>query len=60
MASLQLKEQNKALIEAACLCEDVERITHHDLKTPLIVIISLPQLIMMDDNVPAEHLGILK
>ena len=38
------------LREAARLKEDVERIMRHDLKSPLTAVISLPQLLLMDDN----------
>lgn len=40
-----LKEQNQELIEAAKLREDVEKITRHDLKSPLNMIIGAPQAI---------------
>jgi len=43
-----LKEQNTILEENARLKEDVERITRHDLKTPLNSILAYPQ--MMKDN----------
>jgi CheY-like chemotaxis protein len=39
-----------ALREAARLKEDVERIMRHDLKSPLATVITLPQLLLMDDN----------
>ncbi len=39
--------QNKALIDAAKLREDVDNITRHDLKSPLNVIIGVPQLLLM-------------
>jgi len=39
-----------ALREAARLREDVERIMRHDLKSPLGTVITLPQLLLMDDN----------
>ena len=42
----ELKQQNAELIEAARLREDVERITRHDLKTPLNAIIAYPQLLL--------------
>ena len=51
----RLEELNKELIEAALLREDVERITRHDLKTPLNVIVGFPQIIMKDDKLPAQH-----
>jgi len=55
----QLEKQNKELVEAARLREDVERITRHDLKTPLNSIIGFPRIIMTNDNLPAKHLEYL-
>lgn len=46
----QLEEQNKELIEAAKLREDVERLTRHDLKNPLNAVIGYPKLIMDEEN----------
>ena len=51
-----LEQQNLELTQAAQLKEDVERITRHDLKTPLNAIISFPQLILMDDNLNEEQI----
>jgi DNA-binding response OmpR family regulator len=45
-----LKLQNATLEENARLREDIERISRHDLKTPLNAILGYPQLILMDDN----------
>ena len=42
------------------LKEEIERITRHDLKTPLNGIISLPQLLMMDSNLTAEQHELLQ
>jgi CheY-like chemotaxis protein len=39
-----------ALREAVRLKEDVDRIMRHDLKSPLTAVISLPQLMLMDEN----------
>jgi signal transduction histidine kinase/DNA-binding NarL/FixJ family response regulator len=41
----QLEEQNKALLEAFRLREEVERIARHDLKTPLASIATVPRLL---------------
>lgn len=46
-ARQQLEEQNKTLLDAAQLREDVEQMTRHDLKNPLNAILSYPQLIEM-------------
>jgi len=56
----QLEAQNLELIEAALLREDVERITRHDLKTPLNVIIGFPRIMMKADNLPEKHRKYLK
>lgn len=50
---LQLK--NAALEEVAKLRDDIERITRHDLKTPLNAILGYPQLMLMDDNLNDEQ-----
>lgn len=49
-ARSKLEAQNRELVEAAQLREDVERITRHDLKSPLNAIIGYPELIAMEDN----------
>ncbi|MEI8395434.1 MAG: response regulator [Rhodospirillaceae bacterium] len=46
----QLALQNKELIDTARLREDVESITRHDLKSPLGVVIGMPQLMLMQDD----------
>lgn len=51
----RLERQNRELAEAARLREDVEHITHHDLKGPLSAIISLPQLILAGGNLGDEQ-----
>jgi len=56
----KLKEQNEELVEAAKLKEDVERITRHDLKSPLTSIIAFPDLLAMDDNITEKQKNILK
>ncbi|MFP4398052.1 MAG: ATP-binding protein [Desulfonatronovibrio sp.] len=42
------------------LKEDIDRITQHDLKSPLNGIISLPQILMMDSNLTAEQHELLQ
>lgn len=56
----QLAEQNKALIDAARLREDVEHITRHDLKGPLNVIIGTPQFLLMQDGFSNEQRELIK
>lgn len=55
-----LKQQNEDLISAAQLKEDVERMTHHDLKTPLSALISAPALLMENSNLSLSELKLLK
>ncbi|HHC25693.1 MAG TPA: hybrid sensor histidine kinase/response regulator [Desulfobacterales bacterium] len=59
-SQMERKLAEKRLIEAARLREDVERITRHDLKTPLNAIIGFPRVMMMDDNISAEQLKYLE
>ena len=59
-ANRQLFHQNKALIEAARLREDVEHITRHDLKSPLNVIIGFPQLLLTRDYLTKEDQEYIK
>ncbi|MCW7753781.1 PAS domain S-box protein [Desulfobotulus sp. H1] len=40
--------------------EDMERVMHHDLKTPLNGIIGLPQILLMDDNLTEEQTEIIR
>jgi CheY-like chemotaxis protein len=56
----QLEAQNIELTQAAHLREDMERVTRHDLKTPLNVIIGFPQIIMKAVNLPAKYQEYLK
>lgn len=50
IARRRLAAQNLELQEAARLREEVERITRHDLKNPLTMVLSVPQLLLMADN----------
>lgn len=56
----RLEDQNRELLKAAQFREDVERITRHDLKTPLNAIIALPQYIRMQGNLSEEQTDYLK
>ena len=60
LAKERLELQNKELLQAANLREDVERITHHDLKNPLTSILSVPMLLAMADNLEPEQKEMLK
>jgi two-component system, sensor histidine kinase and response regulator len=59
-ARRQLEQQNQALLEAAALREDVERITRHDLKGPLNVVINAPQLLMQEACLNDEYKHMLQ
>lgn len=52
----QLEKQNEELILAAQLREDVERITRHDLKTPLDTICGFPEIIALEGNLTPDQL----
>jgi CheY-like chemotaxis protein len=56
----QLRLKNIALEENARLREDIERVSRHDLKTPLNALIGYPQLMLMDDNLTDEQRGFLE
>jgi len=49
------KELLRVTLENSRLKEDVERIMRHDLKSPLTAIISLPQLLRLDDNLTDDQ-----
>ncbi len=61
-ARRDLRRQNDILQENARLREDVERITRHDLKSPITAIINLPQLLMdkLDTILDEEDRSILQ
>ena len=54
-----LKRQNAALAEVAQLREDVERMSRHDLKTPLNSIIGVARLLREDTTVTPEQRELL-
>jgi CheY-like chemotaxis protein len=54
-AKAQLARQNEILRENVALREEVERITRHDLKTPLGMIINGPDLLLQDDNLRPDQ-----
>ena len=61
LAREKIERQNKALIEAAALREDVNRIMRHDLKTPLNSVIGFSDLLLTDEKFTAnaDHTHIL-
>ncbi|MBF0295263.1 MAG: hybrid sensor histidine kinase/response regulator [Magnetococcales bacterium] len=59
-----LLAQNQALEVAARLRDDVDRIMRHDLKSPLITIIGMTDLLLEDEDTPLsnphrEHLSVI-
>lgn len=55
LALSQLRTQKQSLEEAAMLRDDVERIMHHDLKSPLNGILGAAQMIL-GDNPPEDEI----
>lgn len=51
----QLRAQKQSLEEAAALRDDVERIMHHDLKSPLNGILGATQMLLLDINGPEDE-----
>jgi DNA-binding response OmpR family regulator len=56
----ELRHKNQELERAAQLRDDVERITRHDLKTPLNSVISVPALLMPHYDFSSEHQTLLR
>jgi len=55
----ELQRQNEALAENARLREDVERMSRHDLKTPLNSIIGVSRLLREDAGLAPDHRDLL-
>ena len=55
----ELKRQNEALADNARLREDMERMSRHDLKTPLNSIIGVSRLLRDDAGLATEHRELL-
>lgn len=60
VAQMNLEKQNDILQENARLRESVERMTHHDLKTPLNSVLSVPDLLVKDKSVSREQAEMLQ
>jgi len=58
--AVQLLKQNEILAENVRLKDDVERISRHDLRTPLNSIISLAQIVREGPGLAPEHEASLK
>ncbi|EFI35749.1 response regulator receiver sensor signal transduction histidine kinase [Desulfonatronospira thiodismutans ASO3-1] len=54
-ARQRLAAQNKSLMEAARMRDEVEHIMRHDLKSPLTAMTGLPDILLMDDNLTTEQ-----
>lgn len=58
----ELEKQNAVLSENVRLREEIEKITRHDLKAPLIAFVNIPEMLMRDAAIGPGHremLGIL-
>ena len=51
----EVKQQNEALIEADEMKQDLERISRHNLKSPINAMIGFAQLMVNDPRVIADH-----
>ena len=60
LAQEDLLEQNVILRENTRLREEVERITRHDLKTPLCAVINMPKLLMSEGNITENQAELLQ
>ncbi len=54
-AQNELKEKNKMLSDHALQQKRVEQIMRHDLKSPLQAILSIPELLLMDDMLRSQE-----
>ncbi len=59
-AQRALISQNETLVNALQMREDIDRISRHDLKGPLVGIIGLPELLLEDDNLTEEQKQLIK
>ena len=59
-AQRRLAQQNQALLEAAKMRDDVERMMRHDLKGPLTAIIGLPSLMLCDELPGSPRIELLQ
>jgi len=60
IALSQLRAQKQSLEEAAVLRDDVERIMHHDLKSPLNGILGATQMMLSDSFMDDERIELTK
>jgi len=55
-AKEELAKRNEILVENMCLREDVERMSKHDLKSPLAVIFAYCQMLLETDDISQENI----
>lgn len=60
VANRKLEEQNSILRESIRLREEVERITQHDLKTPLNALLSVPDLMIQEGGLSDSQVEMMK
>ncbi|MGA2479597.1 MAG: response regulator [Spirochaetia bacterium] len=60
LARGRLKRQNEILRDNARLREEVEQISRHDLKNPLMVILNIPPVLMAHSTITGEEREMLK
>ena len=58
-ALAELESQNQMLKDYARLRDEVERMTHHDLKTPLNAVISVPAMLLEEHNLTQDQRDLL-
>ena len=59
-ARVELERQNEILMQNARLREEVEAISRHDLKNPLMVIMNVPALLLASASIPDNEKKLLK
>ncbi|MEO5362891.1 MAG: hybrid sensor histidine kinase/response regulator [Magnetococcus sp. DMHC-8] len=56
----ELMQRNDELLRMLRIREDMENLSRHDLKGPLVGIIGLPELLLEDDNLTDEQKSLIK
>ena len=60
LAREDLEKQNEILRESILIREEVERITQHDMKTPLSAVINIPGMLAKEPNLTPDQVELLK
>ncbi|HEY9595712.1 MAG TPA: hybrid sensor histidine kinase/response regulator [Spirochaetia bacterium] len=55
-----LEAQNRILSENVRLREEMEQVSRHDLKNPLMIVMSIPPLLLRRPNIPDDVAGMLR